>query len=78
MTAKPRSHYASVAEVYLKAADARTPPLKAVAATWTVPHSTAARWVKRARDLGVLPPTRAGKWATQCNGKCPVHCGKAD
>ena len=53
-------HYRQVAEVYDEAIDAGDPPTQAVAETFDVPYTTAARWVRRARDLGLLPPPTPG------------------
>lgn len=55
------SHLAEVAEVYKSALDGKA-PTRAVATHWNTTHSTAARWVQRARDpkYGFLPPTRQG------------------
>lgn len=54
------SHYEQVAEVYDEALDAGDPPTRAVAETFDVPYTTAARWVRRTRDLGLLPPPTPG------------------
>lgn len=51
-------HLAQVAEVYLKSANK---PTTAVAQHFKVPYSTAAKWVARARRIGVLAPTTKGK-----------------
>ncbi|MDQ1437952.1 MAG: hypothetical protein QOK43_1581 [Acidimicrobiaceae bacterium] len=53
-------HYRQVAEVYDEAIDAQDPPTQSVAEAFDVPYTTAARWVRRARALGLLPPPRAG------------------
>lgn len=58
-------HFAEVAAVYERArADpGRTPraPTKAVAEHFATSHSTATKWVARARAIGLLDPTRPGK-----------------
>jgi len=55
-------HYARVAGVYLRALDDhRRDPTVAVAQAWEVSRSTAAHWVMRARQSGLLPSTRPGK-----------------
>lgn len=53
-------HYEQVAEVYDEALDAGDPPTQSVAEAFDVPYTTAARWVRRARDLGHLPPPQPG------------------
>jgi hypothetical protein len=53
-------HYKQVAEVYDEALDAGDPPTQSVAEAFDVPYTTAARWVRRARDLGCLPPPAPG------------------
>lgn len=57
---RPDEHYVQVAEVYDEALDAGDPPTHAVAETFAVPYSTAARWIRRARQLGWLPPAVNG------------------
>jgi hypothetical protein len=47
-----------VAAVYSDAVERRHHPTEAVAARWKVAHSTAAKWVMRARREGHLPATR--------------------
>ncbi len=54
-------HFEEVARVYSDAWQRREAPTKAVAEHWTVSKSTAAKWVARTRDLGLLGPTRRGK-----------------
>lgn len=51
-----REHLKSVADVYLAALAAGWGPTRSVADHFDVPHSTAAKWVGRARRQGVLPP----------------------
>lgn len=53
-------HYEQVAEVYDEAIDAGDPPTLAVAESFDVPYTTAARWVRRCRALGLLPPPAPG------------------
>ncbi|TVZ06319.1 hypothetical protein EAS64_02500 [Trebonia kvetii] len=59
--ANPDEHYRQVAEVYKAAVDRRLPPLKAIQAQWNVSRADAAKYVKRARELGFLGwPERRG------------------
>jgi transposase len=60
MSTHPPEHYRQVAEVYDEALEAEDPPTRAVAEAFSVPYSTAARWVRRTRALGLLPPPQAG------------------
>jgi hypothetical protein len=56
-------HLAQVAKVYRDAFRAGERPTKVVAETWKVSRTTAAKWVARAREAGLLGPTtqrRAG------------------
>lgn len=53
------SHLEQVAELY-REAQADGAPTLAVSERWGTSHSTAARWVQRARAAGLLPPTRPG------------------
>jgi hypothetical protein len=48
-----------VASVYRANADSA--PIEAIREAWPSAHSTAARWVRLARDRGFLPPTTQGK-----------------
>ena len=57
----PPEHFVEVAAVYRDAYRFRRPPTQAVADHWTVSKSTAAKWVAKARDRGLLPPTSRGK-----------------
>jgi hypothetical protein len=54
-------HYGAVAAVYSAALAGRNAPLLAVQRTWTVSRPTASRWVRAARDAGLLPPTDRGR-----------------
>jgi hypothetical protein len=54
-------HYAAVARVYINALYYTGKPTKAVADEWMVAKSTAAKWVRKARDLKLLGETRRGK-----------------
>ncbi len=56
-----RDHFAEVAETYRRAHQDRRPPTKAVAHHFSVSHSTASKWVARARELKLLGQTRPGK-----------------
>ena len=51
---RPDSHYEKVATLYVGACDSGDPPTKFVAEHFGVPHSTAAKWVRRCRKLGYL------------------------
>ena len=53
-------HYKQVAEVYDEAIEEGDPPTQSVAEAFDVPYTTAARWVRRARQLGLLPPPTPG------------------
>lgn len=57
---RPLEHYEQVAEIYDEALEVGEPPTQAVADAYDVPYSTAARWVRRARALGCLPPATPG------------------
>jgi hypothetical protein len=54
-------HYARVSAVYTAAWRGGSHPTKAVAAWGVVESSTAAKWVARARSLGLLAATTKGK-----------------
>lgn len=56
------SHYSQVARVYSRAWYAGDPPTKAVAETFEVPYSTAARWVRKCRfgEVRLLGATDPG------------------
>lgn len=54
------AHFREVAEVYLDALIGGKPTL-AVAERFVVSKSTAAKWVARARQIGLLDPTQRGK-----------------
>lgn len=49
-------HLAEVASVYLAAQEVGAPPTRAVQGEFEVSHSTAAKWVGKARTAGLLPP----------------------
>jgi hypothetical protein len=52
------NHYRAVADVYrTAAAQGRHDPSRAVAEEFRVNRGTARKWVARARELGLLPPT---------------------
>jgi len=61
MARHPPEHYQQVAEVYDEAIEAGYPPTQSVAETFDVPYTTAARWVRRTRALGLLPPPAPGQ-----------------
>lgn len=54
-------HWAAVADVYLGTA---SKPTSAVAEAFGVSHSAAGKWVARCREMGLVPPTTAGKTST--------------
>lgn len=57
-----KAHFEKVALVYREAHQRGDPPRSAVAKHFKVSHSTAARWVSRARhELNLLPKTQRGK-----------------
>lgn len=58
-----RAHFAQVAGVYTDAMRRGKAPTSAVASWGTVDKSTAAKWVARARALGLLPATTKGRAA---------------
>lgn len=59
--ALPDKHYQQVADVYKAAVDRRQPPLRAVEDQWRISRAGAAKYVKRARELGFLGwPERRG------------------
>jgi hypothetical protein len=58
---RPPEHFAEVADEYAKAWREGRPPVQAVAAWGGVSRSAAAKWVYRARQLGLLAPTTKGK-----------------
>jgi hypothetical protein len=64
MTKPRRRHFLTqerlreVAATYRAAVEAGEAPTKAVAEKWGVPHSTASKWVQRARKEGVLGTAR--------------------
>lgn len=73
------NHYLAVAEVFEEAIDGRYPvnargglaPAVAVAETWAVPLTTAHRWLKVARERGLLKPFTT---YLPCRHRCPLHC----
>jgi hypothetical protein len=55
------AHFALVSQVYREAvAGGSATPTRAVAATFSISRSTAAKWVARARGLGLLAATSRG------------------
>ena len=56
-----RDHFAAVAKVYADAWQTKSGPTTAVARRWTVSVSTAAKWVARARQMGLLGATQQGR-----------------
>lgn len=59
--ALPPEHYVDVARIYTEAYQRGLKPTKAVQEELSVSKSTAAKWVSRCRELGLLPLTRRGK-----------------
>lgn len=59
-----REHLAKVADVYAVALAEGEPPTRAVADHFEVPHSTAAKWVTRTREIGLLAATTPGRSAS--------------
>ena len=55
--------FALVTRVYTEAMGRREPPTVAVAQWGHVSKSTAAKWVSKARELSLLPPTSRGRAA---------------
>lgn len=54
-------HLGEVADIYRAAVDGGKPPLPAIAGRWRVKRPTASRWVRAARDQGLLGwPERRG------------------
>ncbi len=59
--ALPDEHFRQVATVYQSAVERRAAPLKAIQEQWHVSRPAAAKYVRRARELGFLGwPDRAG------------------
>lgn len=57
----PSSHLEAVADLYRAAVRAEEPPLTAICKKWQVKRPTASRWVRAARDAGMLGwPTARG------------------
>ncbi|MGH2462706.1 MAG: hypothetical protein ACRDFZ_03660 [Candidatus Limnocylindria bacterium] len=54
-------HFAEVATIYQREAVLGNRPTQAVANHFVVSKSAAAKWVARARTMGLLPPARKGK-----------------
>lgn len=50
----PPGHLEGVADVYRMAVEASEPPLPAIMRRWRVTRPTASRWVRSARDSGIL------------------------
>ncbi|MEY2472689.1 MAG: hypothetical protein QOK28_2018 [Actinomycetota bacterium] len=57
----PENHFEAVARVYLTARAAKQRPTMAVHKAFTVSYSTAEKWVRRCRDLGLIEETSPGK-----------------
>ena len=56
-----QDHFRKVADVYRDAWRRSNSPTQTVASRFNVSPSTAAKWVKRARDMGFLGKTTAGR-----------------
>jgi hypothetical protein len=54
-------HYLEVARIYREAFAIGIPPTLAVGRRFVVTKSTAAKWISKARALGLLPPTTRGR-----------------
>lgn len=54
-------HFTEVATIYKTALQHRRPPTAEVAEQLHVSYSTATKWARKARDLGLLPPTQPGR-----------------
>jgi hypothetical protein len=54
-------HFAEVARIYREALGNRKTPTRAVARHFKTSHTAAAKWVAKARELGLLPKTTRGK-----------------
>lgn len=57
----PMEHWREVARVYREAYANNRTPTRAVARHWEKQQSTAAKWVARCREMGLLPATSKGK-----------------
>lgn len=55
------SHWVAVTNAYRNAYAAGKTPTRAVARRFKVAPSTAAKWVARCREFGLLPPTTRGR-----------------
>ena len=61
-----REHFEKVAQAYRRAlAEPPGAPVKTLAKQWNVPEATLRRWIQRARDMGLLGPSMAGKAGEQ-------------
>jgi hypothetical protein len=71
--ALPNEHHRQVAEVYKAAVERRQPPLKAIENRWQVSRAAAAKYAKRARELGLLGwPERPGIAGYEA-GRSPIN-----
>jgi hypothetical protein len=70
-------HFREVAEVYRSAFAIGMPPTLAVAKRFTVTKSTAAKWIAKARALGLLPPTTRGRARVATPEPPPRQAAKA-
>lgn len=55
------THLCAVAEVYRMALTEGHPPTQAIAEKYQTAHSTASKWVRKARDAGILGATSKGR-----------------
>lgn len=61
-------HFERVADVYREAVEAGDPPLPAIMARWHVARPTASKWVRKAREEGLLGwPQRTGVAGTEAD-----------
>lgn len=58
---RPAEFYAEVAAIYAGLVAHTHQPVAVIASANNVPRTTAHRWVKEARNRGMLPPGRPGK-----------------
>lgn len=59
-----QKHLEAVADVYTEALSEGEPPTRTVAERFDTTHSTAAKWVTRAREAGLLGATTPGRSAS--------------
>lgn len=69
----PEAHYRAVAALYLASWAAGDSPNGTIADAWNVPKTTANRWVKRAKELGLLERPHKCR---ACKLHCPQEVGR--